>query len=95
MSNYDNGIVIGFIGGKDYVSQDNGDGTHSLICPIGKVPEIKRNHDRLVEENAGLREMLSRDKTAFLNQIELDLIKDSAKQETRELAESIHKLLSK
>ena len=56
MSNYDNGIVVGFIGGKDYVSQDNGDGTHSLICPIGDVPEIKRNHDRLEKESAELRE---------------------------------------
>lgn len=53
------------------------------------------NHDRLTEENKQLREMLSRDRTAFLNQIELELIRDSAKQETQELADSIYKLLNK
>ena len=58
VNTYDNGIVVGFIGGKDYVSQDNGDGTHSLICPVGDVPEIKRNHDRLKQENTELREAL-------------------------------------
>ena len=54
-SSYDNGIVIGFVGGKDYVSQDNGDGTYSLICPIGNVPEIKRSRDRMIEENQQLQ----------------------------------------
>lgn len=50
--------------------------------------------DKLEQENAELRAMLKRNKTAFLNQIELDLIKDSAKQETQEIADSINKLLT-
>ncbi|AUR92601.1 hypothetical protein NVP1174O_41 [Vibrio phage 1.174.O._10N.261.55.A8] len=66
---------------------------------IGRIAdELQAKTDFLaltVKENAELREMLKRDRAAFLNQIELDLIKCSAKQETRELADSIHKLLNK
>ena len=86
MSHYDNGIVVGFIGGKDYVSQDNGDGTHSLICPIGDVPEIKRNHDRLEKENADLKEELQA-KTDLLGLVIAE--KAGLEKENAELREAL------
>mgnify|MGYP003678914464 CR=1 FL=1 len=56
MKKYENGIVVGRISGQDYVSKDNGDSTYTIVCAIGDVPEIKRNHDRLKHENAELRD---------------------------------------
>ena len=63
---------------------------------VGEV-DIKpiNNHDRMVEEIAELKGALKINKKAFLNLIELDLVPDSAKQETLELADSIHRLLAK
>lgn len=27
-------IIIGTVAGKKWISTDNGDGTHSLVCPV-------------------------------------------------------------
>ncbi len=61
----------------------------------GAVVHAINNHDRMVEEIAELKGALKINKKAFLNLIELDLVPDSAKQETLELADSIYRLLAK
>lgn len=73
-----------------------GDAEKSAEILFNSVCNINNSQSsKLKEENAELREMLKRNKKAFLNQIKLDLIRDSAKQETKELAGSIEKLINK
>ena len=72
-----------------------GDEYQSTAEQDSAIEHAVMNHDRLEQENAELREKLKYCKKAFLNQVEFDLVRDSAKQETQEIAESIHKLLNK
>ena len=89
MKKFENGIVIGFIGGKDYVSKDNGDGTHTLVCAIGDVPEIKRSHDQLKQENKQLIETGHKANKDLRNEVE------QLEQENTELREALQSIKNK
>ncbi len=70
-------------------------GANMLNAQKGAISNLRHDNDRMVEEIAELKGALKINKKAFLNLIELDLVPDSAKQETLELADSIYRLLAK
>lgn len=85
-----------------HVSAMTREGLHSksdIAAELGfrdsKIDRLEQELQQLVQDKAELVELLKYCKKAFLNQVEFDLIRESAKQETQEIAESIHQALEK